>query len=257
MFYINVIGQQMYVSSAPERVVEGSQEFVKFRFHLSEEWNGLTTFAQFRQGNNAYNKYLDDSNTVTLPPEIKEGTCTLMLYGSHGTVIGTSNYITLRVDKNHFVSNAGSTQLSTSLYEQLVTAVADMENRLKQVEEHGVSSERLSEMIGEEVSKYLGSGQPTVGAEGAVLYNKAQTLTAQQRKTARENLGIYTDSTEPIDPQEGDVWIDPEGTSSGASNPQIHVKAYEQITDVLNMDFSEFKAGDIVLAYQVQSELTA
>ena len=132
-----------------------------------------------------------------------------------------------------------------------------MENRLKQVEEKGVSSDRLTGIISEEVSKYLNSGQASVNAEGAVLYNKAQALTAEQRKIARENLGIYTDSAEPVDPQEGDVWIDPEGTSSGASNPQIHVKAYEQITDVLNMDFSEFKAGDIVLAYQVQSELTA
>jgi len=39
------------------------------------------------------------------------------------------------------------------------------------------------------------------------------------------------------------------------TNPKIHIKEYEDIADVLTMDFSAFKAGDIVLAYQVQSRI--
>ena len=120
---VNVVNQKMYVSSTMEGIVAGSQNFVKFRFNLSEDWDGLMTFAQFRQSGVAYNQYLDDENSVYLPPEIGMGTCTLMLYGSHDTTIGTTNYLTLKIDKNILVSDATSTEISQSLYDQLVTKV--------------------------------------------------------------------------------------------------------------------------------------
>ena len=210
MFYINVVGQAMYATSANDHLVEGSQEFVKFCFQLSDDWNGLTVFAQFRQGEEAYNKYLDSENTANLPAEIKEGTCTLMLYGSNDTVIGTSNYLTFRVDKNMLVSNTGSTEISKSLYDQLVSRVAGLDTRIDQIEEGGVSTERLSEIISEEVAKYLESGKPVGSGEGAVVFNETQSLTASQRNTARENIGIYTGVAMPSSPQDGDILVDPE-----------------------------------------------
>lgn len=120
---VNVVNQKMYVSSTMEGIVAGSQNFVRFRFNLSEDWDGLMTFAQFRQSGVAYNQYLDDENSVFLPPEIGMGTCTLMLYGSHDTTIGTTNYLTLKIDKNILVSDATSTEISQSLYDQLVAKV--------------------------------------------------------------------------------------------------------------------------------------
>lgn len=120
---VNVVGQKMYVSSTMDGIVAGSQNFVKFRFNLTDDWDGLMTFAQFRQGGVAYNQYLDDENSVFLPAEIGMGTCTLMLYGTGDTVIGTTNYLTLKVDKNILVSDATSTEISQSLYDQLVAKV--------------------------------------------------------------------------------------------------------------------------------------
>lgn len=120
---INVVNQKMYMSSTMDGIVAGSQQFVKFRFNLTEEWDGLLTFAQFRQSGKAYNQYLDDENCVYLPPEIGVGTCTLMLYGSHETTIGTTNYLTLHIDENILVSDASSTEISESLYNQLVTKI--------------------------------------------------------------------------------------------------------------------------------------
>lgn len=120
---VNVVNQKMKVVSGFRDIVEGSQEFVRFEFNLTDEWSGLMTFAQFRQGENAYNKYLDENNCVCLPPEIKAGTCTVMLYGAGGTVIGTTNYVTLNINEYNLVTNSQSTEISESLYTQLVTKV--------------------------------------------------------------------------------------------------------------------------------------
>lgn len=120
---VNVVNQKMYVSSSVDSLVAGSQKFVKFKFNLSDEWNGLMVFAQFRQGEGAYNVYLDEDNCAHLPPEIGVGTCTLMLYGSHDETIGTTNYLTLKIGENHLVSDAQSTEISESLYTQLVSKV--------------------------------------------------------------------------------------------------------------------------------------
>ena len=129
---VNVINQKMYISSTMEGIVAGSQRFVKFKFNLSEEWDGLRTFAQFSQGGKAYNQYLDNDNSVYLPSEIVAGTVTLMLYGSLNTTIGTTNYLTLKINKNNLVSDASSTDISESLYNQLVDkvniAVSSVEN---------------------------------------------------------------------------------------------------------------------------------
>ena len=142
---VNVVGQKMYVSSTMDGIVAGSQNFVKFRFNLTDDWDGLMTFAQFRQGGVAYNQYLDEENSVFLPAEIGMGTCTLMLYGTGDTVIGTTNYLTLKVDKNILVSDATSTEISQSLYDQLVArvnaldswngqSVADLQNNINDLQ---------------------------------------------------------------------------------------------------------------------------
>lgn len=120
---VNVDGQKLRIPSNFRGYVAGSQEFVYFKFNLSEDWDNLKVFAQFIQNKIPYNVYLDNENGVYLPPEIREGTCTLMLYGSYQKVIATTNYITLEIDKNILVSDANSTEISESLYQQLVTKV--------------------------------------------------------------------------------------------------------------------------------------
>lgn len=120
---VNVDGQKLRIPSNFRGYVAGSQEFVYFKFNLSEDWDNLTVFAQFIQNKIPYNVYLDDENGVYLPPEIREGTCTLMLYGSYQKVIATTNYITLEIDKNILVADANSTEISQSLYNQLITKV--------------------------------------------------------------------------------------------------------------------------------------
>lgn len=125
---ISVSGQEMTLSndSIDTIIVEGSQQFVKFRFTLDENWDGLTVFAQFIQNGEGYNVYLDGNNTVELPPEIVRGMCLLVLYGSMGTTIATTNAIILSINDYRLVADGQSVVITESLYNQIVDMIGDI-----------------------------------------------------------------------------------------------------------------------------------
>ena len=120
---VSVVNQKLRVATNLKSLVAGTQKFVRFVFDLTDDWNDLLVFAQFRQNGVPYNQYLDGNKSVYLPSEIGAGTCTLMLYGTNDEVIGTTNYLTLSIDENIMISDANSTEISQSLYDQLVTKV--------------------------------------------------------------------------------------------------------------------------------------
>ena len=157
--YVNVDGQRMHMPSNFRGHVAGSQEFVYFEFGLSQEWDGLTTFAQFTQEKKSYNQYLDANSGVYLPAEIKTGTCTLMLYGTNGRTIGTTNYLTLAIDENILVSNAQSTNISTSLYQQLVSKIDTLRGKVTQLENDEVVANLINKAVKNEMKTYLDSGK--------------------------------------------------------------------------------------------------
>ena len=129
---IHVINQQLKLATNLENLVDGSQKFVRFKFEFKDDWSGLTTFAQFTQNGNSYNQYLDNENSVFLPAEIDVGECTLMLYGAGDEIIGTTNYLTLNIDENILVTDAESTEITQSLYQQLVAIVQGMSDDMDQ-----------------------------------------------------------------------------------------------------------------------------
>nr|DAL41873.1 MAG TPA_asm: collagen alpha 1(VIII) chain protein [Bacteriophage sp.] len=120
---VNVVNQKLKIATNLKSLVAGTQEFVRFVFNTSGDWDGLATFAQFMQDGIAYNQYLDENKAAYLPAEIGVGNCTVMLYGSGGKTIATTNYLTLKVDDNILISDAQSTEISESLYAQLVDKV--------------------------------------------------------------------------------------------------------------------------------------
>ena len=120
---IKVEHQKLRLETKLRSLAEGSQNFVKLKFDLDEDWNGLTVFAQFQQDGKGYNQYLSPESIVSLPPEIKNGRCYVMLYGTGGDVIGTTSCLDLYIDTNNFVSDAQSVEISESLYNQLVDKV--------------------------------------------------------------------------------------------------------------------------------------
>ena len=121
--FASVTGQKLKVATNQKILAPGTQNFIKFTFSFSEDWNELKVFAQFRQNDTAYNKYLDENNSVFLPHEIGGGICTLMLYGTKDNVIATTNCLTFTVDKDNYIADANSTEISTSLYAQLLAEV--------------------------------------------------------------------------------------------------------------------------------------
>ena len=140
---INVTNQRLTSLNSLNNFVEGSQQFVRFTFILDDAWQNLTTFAQFCQDGTAYNQYLDNKNSVYLPAEIVPGTCTLMLYGTGSQTIGTTNYLTLKINNSRFVGDAESTEISQSLYQQLVARVEDIADSTVRVSENGLSGQIL------------------------------------------------------------------------------------------------------------------
>lgn len=138
--YVSVRGQSLYLNSTVDEIVEGSANFARIHFDLDADWNDLTTFAQFSQGSNAYNVYLDEENCVYLPPEVESGHCYLMLYGVSGN--GTARIITapsgalrLNISPNRLIADASSTDISQSLYDQLVSMVNQFINNTATVAE--------------------------------------------------------------------------------------------------------------------------
>ena len=118
---INVIGQQMAVKGHKVPLAPHSENFIKLTFSLSSEWKNFKTFAQFRQSNNPpVNVYLDESNSVYVPREIKAGNFTVMLYGAGESIIGTTNYLIFDMVDNCFSADAIETDLTPTLYQQLI-----------------------------------------------------------------------------------------------------------------------------------------
>ena len=124
--HVNVINQKLRLATNIKSFVSGSQNFIRFYFELSEEWDNLSPFVQFCQDDIAYNVYLDDENSVYLPPEITEGKCTMALYGNYGEVRATTECVSFEIEKNQLVEDGESTDISQSLYDQLVKKVKDM-----------------------------------------------------------------------------------------------------------------------------------
>lgn len=117
---VNVNNQKLRLATNLKSLVAGSQQFIKFTFNLSDEWDDLLPFAQFIQDNSTYNSYLDTNNSVYLPPEIHAGRCQVTLYGTNGRVVSTTNRLELNIAENNIVVDANSIDITPTLYEQLV-----------------------------------------------------------------------------------------------------------------------------------------
>lgn len=124
--HVTVDGQRMTFEDSGYRFAPRTQKFIKYKFDLSEDWSPLTVFAQFTQGENSYNSYLDYDDCVYLPSEITAGECYMMLYGTGANEVrGTTNAIRMCITEDRFVEDAQSTVITQSLYDQLIAQLQD------------------------------------------------------------------------------------------------------------------------------------
>ena len=147
---VTVEGQKMKLASNQTHHIEGSSQFVKFIFNLSDEWNGLDSNVQFIQNGEAYGQKLDGSGNkkyAFLPNGITEGECKMVLYGGDGTIRATTNYIPLSIGKDISALRTLSENISRTDYEQAL-------NELKQyVANGGVTEVALNQAFSKAVNE--------------------------------------------------------------------------------------------------------
>lgn len=172
---IKVNNQRMHPTDNIRGIVEGSQNFVKFKFELGEDWSGLTVFAQFSQDETGYNQYLDNDNCVYLPPEIVKGECKLVLYGNGGSgnsaVRATTNCLRLVIGENSLVEDIDSIEITRSLYDQLVSRVQASASGTPLIANTAADMTDTSRI-------YVYIGNETGYSNGSWYYNDGGTWTA-------------------------------------------------------------------------------
>ena len=190
---IRVVGQELRLTAPFRPLVSGTQNFIKFKFlFFDKDWDELTTFAQIVQGDNAYNLYLDDDDSVILPPEITEGVCTIMLYGSgtttpdnidaDNTIRATSNAIKLRIDENRLTEDASSIELTQTLYDQLLAT-------MKKMVGHPFVASTVSEMT-DTGKVYVYTGSETGYVNGNWYYYNGTAWTSGGVYNSAEGVSI-------------------------------------------------------------------
>lgn len=112
----------------PPKIADDSIEFVRFQFHLPEDWDPLVLVAQFTQAD-TYNMLLD-GDTCFLPKELTAGLCKLSLFGyTEGKPLrATSIPLVFQIEESGFVSSAETPIPPTpDLYAQLLGKIKDLE----------------------------------------------------------------------------------------------------------------------------------
>lgn len=110
----------------PPKIADDSIEFVRFQFHLPEDWDTLVLVAQFTQAD-TYNMLLD-GDTCFLPKELTPGLCKLSLFGyTEGKPLrATSIPLVFQIEESGFVSSAETPIPPTpDLYAQLLERIAE------------------------------------------------------------------------------------------------------------------------------------
>lgn len=162
---VSVVNQKLRIATNLNNLVSGSNEFIRFVFDLTDDWYGLSPFAQFHQGGIAYNRSLDENNSVYLPNEIGAGTCKLTLYGSSNGRTGTTNYVTLYIDENIFVYDAiagdGVPSAVNDRFLQIEESILDLADSISgkyTLPATGIPYNDLSSAVQQMISNSGGSG---------------------------------------------------------------------------------------------------
>lgn len=100
--FINVVGQKLRIATNCKTFVEGTMNFVKFTFILSDDWASLEKKAQFIQDGEAINRELDGNNSVYLPSEIHSGTFELLLCGNMGLTSAVTDALALSAKRSEY-----------------------------------------------------------------------------------------------------------------------------------------------------------
>lgn len=117
--FINVVGQKLKIATNCRTFVEGSSNFIKLTFILSDEWDGLEKKAQFIQDGTAYDAFLDRNNSVYLPARIHDGKCELILFGTSGTIVAITDGLILNIKGTNYSGEGKDVTLVMATIEEM------------------------------------------------------------------------------------------------------------------------------------------
>lgn len=193
---VTVEGQKMKLASNQTHHIEGSSQFVKFIFNLSDEWSGLDSNVQFIQNGEAYGQKLDGSGNkkyAFLPNGITEGECKMVLYGGDGTIRATTNYIPLSIGKDISALSTLSENISRTDYERALVELKQFvanggvtEIALNQAFSNAVNEIATEENVKQEIASGITTAKSEIESAKASIEN-AKTEISNSVATVKES----------------------------------------------------------------------
>ena len=169
----------------PPKIADYSIEFVRFQFHLPEDWDPLVLVAQFTQAN-TYNVLLD-GDMCFIPKELTAGLCKLSLFGyAEGKPLrATSIPLVFQIEESGFVSSAETPIPPTpDLYAQLLERIAE-----------AGAGNLDPEVVAKAIEDYLEKNPPS----GGVQFKPDNTLTLKDGVlSVNTTNNMEQDNTLPI-----------------------------------------------------------
>ena len=109
------------------------------------------------QNNVAYDVVLNTSHQAYMPPEIGAGRCTMMLYGSNGSIKATTNFLEFTIDQSLQITGSQTHDLTPTLYDQFCAYV---DRKFKEIVD-SVENKNIEPIkIGKLINKILNSKKP-------------------------------------------------------------------------------------------------
>lgn len=233
---VTVEGQKMKLASNQTHHIEGSSQFVKFIFDLSDEWVGLDSNVQFIQNGEAYGQKLDGSGNkkyAFLPNGITEGECKMVLYGGDGTIRATTNYIPLSIGKDISALSTLSENISRTDYEQALVELKQYvanggvtEIALNQAFSNAVNEIATEENVKQEIASGITTAKTEiesakVSIENAKteISNSVATVKESEEKTKEYANGVQEiiDSAETIKNEANEALVNANEALSNAN----------------------------------------
>ena len=141
---INVLHQKLKVQANYKTVVEGSNNFVRFVFNFSDDWDDMAKVALFNQDAVTYAKPFSNDDSVYLPSEIVSGDFALTVQGTRGETIATTNVLSMHADRCIPISDEAAS-LPDSTYERITLKIygyyTDMQHAYREFTDEVAASE--------------------------------------------------------------------------------------------------------------------
>ena len=81
--------------------------------------------------------------------------------------------------------------------------------------------------------------------DNAVFYGKKQSLDVNSKTQAKENLGVFTGTEEPVGAQDGDIWFDEEDAYGAGAG--VYVLNLDTQDDLANVNWANYGPGSVIL----------